>query len=129
MVRGDRIKKLTEKCKELGISLGCFYARVERGWTEEEALSIGKVGAFYRLPDGTPIYKYLREQGKNYYDFSNKMSLGYTREEALEYALNPKQGGNAKYKRGDVSLRQHCLKNGLNYYKEWDKERKSARKR
>ena len=112
-------------CKELGITKAAYYARKKRGWSELETNNTTKVGACYRLPNGTPIYSYLKSIGKKYYTFANLLNKGFTVEQALKLTINPIKRKPLLMK-DNVSLRQYCLKNGLDYYKEWMKARKKT---
>ena len=122
--KNPEVQKLIQKCKEIGISYNAYLRRLQMGWSKEEAISIGKVGAYLRLADGTPVYSYLKGTGK-YGSFSRFIHLGSTVEEALEAMNN--LPGRTKYYREGMSLRQYCKKNGLNYGVEMYKEKKNAR--
>ena len=114
------IKKI---CDELGISVSAYYARKKRGWSDFEVINTVKIGACYRTKDGTSIYSYLKKLGLEYHSFTNRLAKGVPLEKALEDTLKYKQT-NAVYFKDGMTLRQYCIKNGLNYYKEWTKVRK-----
>jgi hypothetical protein len=122
--KNPEVQKLIQKCKEIGISYNSYLRRLQMGWSKEEAISIGKVGAYLRLADGTPVYSYLKDDSK-YSSFLRFVHLGSTVEEALEAINN--LPGRTKYYRDGMSLRQYCIKNGLNYGVEMYKEKKNAR--
>jgi hypothetical protein len=122
--KNPEVQKLIQKCKEIGISYNSYLRRLQMGWSKEEAISIGKVGAYLRLADGTPVYSYLKDEGK-YSSFLKFIHLGSTVEEALEAINN--LPGRTKYYRDGMSLRQYCKKNGLNYGVEMYKEKKNVR--
>lgn len=115
--KDPRVQEIIKQCNELGISYWTYSRRIQTGWTKEEALSTARVGAVYRTKDGTPIYTYLKSIGKRYSTFLNMVHMGYSVEEALEQTLNCK--GRTKYYRDGLSLRQYCIKNGLDYAKEY----------
>lgn len=113
----DHIKKI---CSELGISISAYYARKKRGWSDFETNNTVKAGACYRLPNGTPIYSYLKKLGIEYHCFTNRVAKGMSVEEALKSTLKA-PGDNAKYHKNGMTLRQYCIKNNISYYKEWTK--------
>lgn len=115
--KDPKVQEIIEKCKELGISYTTYLRRLQIGWTKEEALSIGKVGAYLRLSNGETAYSYLKKINKSYGTFNNLIHLGYSIEEALEGAIKCK--GRTKYYRDGISLRKYCLENNLNYEKEY----------
>ena len=122
--KNPEVQKMIQKCKETGITYHAYLRRLKMGWSKEEAISIGKVGAYLRMPDGTPVYSYLKGTGK-YSSFARFIQLGSTVEEALEAIEH--LPGRTKYYRDGMSLRQYCIKNGLNYGKEMYWEKKNAR--
>ena len=123
--KNPEVQKLIQKCKEIGISYNSYLRRLQMGWSKEEAISVGRVGAYLRMPDGTPVYSYMKKTGQSYSSFSNFIHMGFTVEEALEAMEN--LPGRTKYYRDGMSLRQYCIKNGLNYGVEMYKEKKNAR--
>lgn len=123
--KNPEVQELMQKCKEIGISYNSYLRRLQMGWSKEEAISIGKVGAYLRMPDGTPVYSYMKKTGQNYSSFSRFIHLGFTVEEALEAMEN--LPGRTKYFREGISLRQYCKEHGLNYEKELYWEKKNAR--
>lgn len=116
--KDPKVQEVMEKCKEIGISYTSYLRRLQIGWTKEEALSVPRIGAALRLKDGTPVYSYLKSLGKNYNVFNNLMHLGFSLEEAVEQAINYKPSTKKHYKDG-MTLRQYCIKNGLDYKKEY----------
>ena len=125
--KDPRVQEIIRQCNELGITYTSYLRRLQTGWTKEEALSTAKVGAYLRLKDGTSVYSYLKKIGKSYNTFNNLIHLGYSVEEALEQTL--KGTGRTRYTRGGMSLRQYCIKNGLDYAKEYYWEVKKNGKR
>lgn len=125
--KDPKVQEIIKKCKDLGISYNTYLRRLQIGWSKEEALLCPRVGAVYRLKDGTPIYSYLKSIGKNYGIFSNSIHLGLSVEDALELALNTEQRKRTKYYRGGMSLSQYCIKHELDYKKEYYLEKKKER--
>lgn len=117
--KDPKVQERLQRCKELGISMSAYYSRKFHGWTEEEALGIARVGAVYRTADGTPIFTYLKNIGKNYGDFCRLVNQGWSVEEALDKVVNQK--GRGKYFIDGMSLRQWCIKNNKSYIKEYYK--------
>lgn len=77
------VKKI---CKSLGIAIPTYYARTHRGWSPEEVLSIPRVGAVH-LINGKSVYKYLKEVGGSYRIFQYRIKVGYSFEDAINYAI------------------------------------------
>jgi hypothetical protein len=77
-----RIEKI---CKELGVSSHTYYTRIKRGWTEDEAILIPKMGAVYKI-NGEPVYSYLKRVGGSYRIFSYRIKAGYDLNDAIVYA-------------------------------------------
>lgn len=119
--KDPKVQEILKVCKELGICYNTYRSRLAHGWSEEEARSIGNVGAAYRLPDGTPIYTHLKQIGKSYSTFMNYITMGCTVEEALDAVYKSTKG--IKYFRDGISLREYCRQHGLNYNKELYKEK------
>ena len=118
--RDPKVQEIMEKCRDLGIAYTTYLRRLQIGWTKEEALSVGKVGAYLRMPNGESVYSYMKKINKSYSTFNNLIHLGFSREEAIEGAINCK--GRTKYYRDGMSLRKYCAKNGLDYTKEYYQE-------
>lgn len=123
--KDPKVQEIIKKCEELGISYTTYLRRLQIGWTKDEALSIPRVGAVYRLKNGTPIYSYLKSIGKNYDVFNRFMHFGFSVEDALEHTL--------KYKprttlcRDGMSLYRWCVKNEVRYSNEYYKEKKRVK--
>lgn len=77
-----RIEKI---CKELGISIHTYHARIQRGWTEDEASLIPKMKAIYVI-NGEPAYKYLKRVGGSYSALLYRLRNGVKFEEAVKAA-------------------------------------------
>lgn len=117
--KDPRVQEIIRQCNELGITYTSYLRRLQTGWTKEEALSTARVGAVYRTKDGTPIFTYLKSIGKSYGTFNNLIHLGFSVEEALEHTLKCENRTRNKYFRDGMTLRQYCIKNGLDYAKEY----------
>lgn len=123
--KDPKVQEIIKKCEELGITYTTYLRRLQIGWTKEEALSIPRVGAVYRLKDGTPIYSYLNKIGKNYDVFNRFLHLGFSVEDALEHTLKYKP--RTTLYRDGMSLYKWCVKNEVSYSNEYYKEKKRAK--
>lgn len=120
--KNPEVQEIIRQCNEVGISYVNYLNRLKIGWTKEEALTAPRVGAVYRTKDGTPIFTYLKSIGKSYHYFLSLIRQGLTVEEALNRVVN--SSIKVKHLRDGMSLRQWCIKNGKNYWIEWNKERR-----
>ena len=120
--KNPEVQEIIRQCNEVGISYVNYLNRLKIGWAKEEALNTARVGAVFRTKDGKPVYTYLKSIGKSYDYFRVLIRQGLSVEEALDRVINA--NGKVKYLRDGISLRQWCIKNGKNYWVEWNKERK-----
>lgn len=83
----DKSIDIKSICNKLGITTHTYYARKQRGWTEDEALLMPKVGAVYKI-NGESVYKYLKRMGGSYNSFQYRIRTGYNFEDSINGALN-----------------------------------------
>lgn len=77
--------KIEKICEKLGVSSYTYYTRIKRGWTENEASLIPKIGAVYKI-NGEPVYSYLKRVGGSYRIFSYRIKAGYDINDSIVYA-------------------------------------------
>lgn len=81
----EKVLMIERICKELGVSPHTYYTRIRRGWTEDEAVLVPKMGAVYKI-NGEPVYSYLKKVGGSYRIFSYRIRAGYDVYDAILYA-------------------------------------------
>lgn len=68
-------------CREYGMDYGTVCARLDRGWSEEEALNT-PVGVRRKSKEKT-LFGKCREHGLNYTTVRNRLARGWSEEKAL----------------------------------------------
>jgi predicted DNA-binding transcriptional regulator AlpA len=74
-------KSIGERCKAAGINRSTFYARLRRGWTEEQALGAPVAPRRFCSDDG--IGERLAVAGISRSTYYGRRNLGWTEEQAL----------------------------------------------
>ena len=83
----DKKARIESICKKLGITTYTYYARRQRGWTEDEATLIPKMTAVHMI-NGESVHKYLKRVGGSYNAFKYRLNCGFSLEEAVKQAEN-----------------------------------------
>ena len=81
----EKVLMVERICKELGVSPHTYYTRRRRGWTEDEAVLVPKMGALYKI-NGEPVYSYLKRVGGSYRIFLYRIKAGCELHDAVVYA-------------------------------------------
>ena len=114
---GNRFKSIAEMCRHYKIGTSTYRGRLNKGWTQEEALGIVDKTEYIKDPCGNK-FKNILEMCAHYkikYDtYNTRLNAGWTQEEALgissrkEYIIDP--FGN-KFK----TIREMCMHYKMNY--------------
>lgn len=83
--KSEKTTEIEKICEELGISHHTYYTRKRRGWSEDEAILVPKMGAVYKI-NGETVYNYLKRVGGSYRIFSYRIKAGYEFHDAIVYA-------------------------------------------
>lgn len=83
--KSEEAIRVEKMCEKIGVSYHTYYTRKRRGWTEDEAVLVPKIGAVYKI-NGEPVYSYLKRVGGSYRIFLYRIRAGYELHDAVVYA-------------------------------------------